>query len=222
MKICCTSDLHGFWPEIPDCDLLILAGDYAPAYKHEPGYFYRLQMKPWLRSIHDRGIKIVGIAGNHELLFESHPNFIPKMDWQYLQDSGCEVNGLRIWGTPWQPRFHDWAFNLDEPDLAEKWELIPSDTDILIVHGPPHGFGDYSHFGHVHCGSPSLLSAVLRIKPKLVVAGHIHSGHGVLDLFGTKVINCSYLDDNYKPAFKPIVLELDCPVTEPSAEFCDE
>lgn len=208
MKICCTSDLHGYWPAIPDCDLLILAGDYAPAWKHNPVRFYREKMTAWLHSIRDRGIEIAGIAGNHELLFESHPHLIPKTAWHYLQDSGCEINGLKIWGTPWQPRFHDWAFNLDEPELAEKWALIPDDTDILIVHGPPRGFGDFSRYGQVHCGSPSLLEAVQRIKPSLVVSGHIHSGNGVRMLGDTRIVNCSHVDDNYQPAWAPVVLEV--------------
>ena len=30
----------------------------------------------------------------------------------YLQDSTTQIYGLKIYGTPWQPEFCGWAFNL--------------------------------------------------------------------------------------------------------------
>jgi hypothetical protein len=36
-------------------------------------------------------------------------------------------------GTPWQPEFGGWAFNLPRGQhCLDKWERIPEDTDILV------------------------------------------------------------------------------------------
>jgi hypothetical protein len=58
----------------------------------------------------------------------------------YLNDSGVEIDGLKFWGSPVQPYFHNWAFNRIGDDICKHWELIPLDTDILITHGPVKGF----------------------------------------------------------------------------------
>ena len=133
----------------------------------------------WLKSLPAR--QIVFVAGNHDLVFEQAAFLVPKdLPAVYLQDSGFEWQGLKIWGTPWQPWFFDWAFNLREPELKAKWDLIPDDTDILVVHGPPFGYGDGvpRRDSIRQTGSPSLLERIKAISPKLVVFGHIHEGRG--------------------------------------------
>lgn len=116
---------------------------------------------------------------------------------------------------PWQRRFFDWAFNLDEPQLAEKYAMIPADTDVIISHGPPKGYGDsvmprvFQEEGWpklIQVGSPSLTQKIEEIKPKLVVYGHIHQGYGSYTYYHfftegkpvSKLINASYVDETYK------------------------
>ena len=61
----------------------------------------------------------------------------------YLQDERLEVMGLKVYGSPWQPRFSDSAFNLSRgAELRAVWDKIPSDTDILVTHSPPLGVMD--------------------------------------------------------------------------------
>ena len=70
----------------------------------------------------------------------------------YLEDSSADVCGYKVYGSPWQPEFCDWAFNLPRGDeIRKKWEAIPTDTDILLVHGPPAGHGDRCRHGRVGC-----------------------------------------------------------------------
>src|SRR4051794_33499553 len=117
-------------------------------------------------------------GGNHDFIFERQPDLVPKsLRWTYLQDSSVEIDGLKIYGTPWQPWFYDWAFNLSEEELAKKWEMIPASTDILVCHGPPRGYGDVTQDNR-RVGSPSLWDAIFRIRPRLCVFGHIHEGRG--------------------------------------------
>ena len=182
MRICCISDIHGNLPEIPDCDFLFIAGDIVPLWAQNNRYisyaWLDSNFRIWIHNIFNRGIVVVGIAGNHDLCFED--NYFPKnLLWKYLKDEQVELKGLKIWGTPWQPVFHNWAFNAEEYQLEEKWHLIPNDTDIIIVHGAPYLYGDnvvYIKDGQgyeEHVGSPSLLRRIKEIKPKLVVCGHI-------------------------------------------------
>ena len=114
----------------------------------------------------------------------------------YLQDSGCTIAGLKIWGSPWQPWFMNWAFNLQRgAELAEKWDMIPDDIDILITHGPPRGYGDLAG-RHRREGCDDLVEALDRVRPLLHCFGHIHEDGGVWDRNGTCIANVSTWECN--------------------------
>lgn len=181
-KIVAISDLHGNLPEIPACDILLIAGDMCPVSRRFDKSIITLQ-KEWLdgpfrKWIENIDAEIFACAGNHDFIFEKRLEEVPKFSWNYLQDQLVEYEGLKIYGTPWQKRFHDWAFNLDEIELEKKWEQIPEGVDVVITHSPPKFFGDVGSSGE-HLGSPSLLKRLVEIKPKLSVFGHIHEGRGV-------------------------------------------
>ncbi len=207
MKVVAVSDLHGYLPDIPSCDLLLIAGDICPAYDHSltfQQHWLDTEFRWWLKK---RSAKtIVGIAGNHDFLFQEKPHWVPKLPWIYLQDSGIEIDGLKVWGSPWQlifPAPNVWAFNLSEEELYQKWCLIMEDTDIVVLHGPPLGYGDIAprmnKSGFENVGSPSLLRRLKSINPKLVVFGHIHEGFGCWQDGSIKLANVSFVDAQYKP-----------------------
>lgn len=237
MRIICLSDLHGHLPEcLPVGDILLIAGDICPVFDHSIAFqqlWLRTNFDIWLKTTRKRIPNIVFIAGNHDFAFEKydhqastaywtnrdHPMLCEPRGFYYLQDSSIKINGLKIWGTPWQRRFFDWAFNLDEPQLAEKWQLIPSDADVIMCHGPAYGYGDMvlshpSKFDEEkwpeieHVGSPAMLARIQEIKPKLYVCGHIHSGYGKKQHGETMMVNASYVNEQYKPVNEPIVVEL--------------
>ncbi|CAH1108078.1 unnamed protein product [Psylliodes chrysocephalus] len=95
----------------------------------------------------------------------------------YLEDSGLELYGIKLYGSPWQPEFGNWAFNLRRgEECLSKWNAIPGDTDILITHTPPLGHGDLVCSG-IRAGCVDLLSTVQqRVQPKYHIFGHIHEG----------------------------------------------
>ncbi|XP_043521432.1 metallophosphoesterase MPPED2 isoform X1 [Frieseomelitta varia] len=149
----------------------------------------------------------------------------------YLEDSEIIIHGIKIYGTPWQPEFCKWAFNVPRGEAClSKWEMIPSDTDILVTHTPPVGHGDLCCSG-VRAGCVELLSTVQnRVKPKYHVFGHIHEGI-LLNLFlfishelhtyvlgygissDGKIIyvNASTCDLNYLPSNPPVVFDITLP-----------
>jgi Icc-related predicted phosphoesterase len=200
MKIVAVSDLHGFLPDVPRCDLLLLAGDLCPVTNHNIDFQANWVLgtfRTWLER--QPAAKIVMVAGNHDFVFQYRRNWLgADFPAVYLEDSGVEHAGLHIWGSPWQPVFFDWAFNLTEPELARKWARIPENTDILVVHGPPRGYGDLTA-RQEHVGSPSLAERIAAIRLKLAVFGHIHPARGVYRMGETLLANVSLVDEKYEP-----------------------
>lgn len=213
MRVAAISDLHGQLPEIPPCDLLLLGGDLCPARNHAPAYqaeWLDTFFRAWLNSLtHVR--HIVGIAGNHDFVFQELPDQVPRdLRWTYLLDAEAVVDGLRVWGTPWQPVFFDWAFNLEAEDRARKWALIPAGIDILVVHGPPLGWGDYATRGDggENVGCHHLAQRITELAPRLVVFGHIHEGHGQWQHGRTTLANVSHLSRHHEPLHPATVFDL--------------
>ncbi|CEF71419.1 Calcineurin-like phosphoesterase domain, apaH type-containing protein [Strongyloides ratti] len=127
----------------------------------------------------------------------------------YLQDSLLELCGIKIYGSPWQPKNDKWAFNLNRGQpLLDKWNQIPQGIDILITHTPPLGHGDLMANG-VRGGCVELLNSVVkRIRPAYHVFGHIHEGYGCTSDGYTKFINCSYLNDTSDTRNNPVIFDI--------------
>lgn len=215
MKIVCISDTHGQHRkfEIPEGDVLVFAGDLMTDGKNWPeiGDF-----NAWLGTLPHRH-KVV-ITGNHDRLFESNPYFSRGLltNCTYLENSGCEIDGVKFWGSPYTPTFCGWAFNSTPEELRRHWGLIPNDTDVLITHGPPYGISDVAVGGGEHLGCVDLLKKFLdfRANPKLHVFGHIHGSGGQSSFLNpnhgvrTRFVNASLVNEAYATVNKPIVVEL--------------
>jgi Icc-related predicted phosphoesterase len=207
-KIVCLSDTHNCNEQIivPDGDILIHAGDATVQGTIDEIVFFN----EWFSSLPHK-YKIF-VAGNHDWLFQINPKLAQSLLDEsiiYLQDSLVGIEGLKIYGAPWQPWFFDWAFNLRRgAEIAEKWKLIPGDTDILITHGPPNGILDQTPFGDL-AGCEELRKRVEEIRPRLHVFGHIHLGYGKLEKFGVQFANASNCDESYAPVNSPLVFDLD-------------
>lgn len=131
----------------------------------------------------------------------------------YIEDQLIDVMGIRIYGTPWQPEFCKWAFNLPRGEAClNAWNRIPNNVDILVTHTPPLGHGDLCCSG-VRAGCVDLLTTVQkRVKPKYHVFGHIHEGYGITSDGNIIYVNASTCDINYKPNNPPIVFDISVPL----------
>lgn len=222
MKICCIGDMHGQLNfKIPESDLLLIAGDICPA-THDPFESSYMQ-KDWLENkfnpwLSEQPIKqCVMIAGNHDWIWETHPNLAPWTHFSccYVEDDYAITTSLdpplKIYGTPVQPPFCDWAFNRDEEHIQKYWNNIPEGLDILLLHCPPYGILDKTHhhdYTSEHIGSKSLKKRIKEVRPKLVVFGHNHGEHGIVEENGIKYVNASLVNEEYKMTRDPIVVEL--------------
>lgn len=215
LRIVAISDTHTMHEklDLPDGDVLVHGGDISIE-----GELVDIEsFDRWLGTLPYQH-KIV-VCGNHDFCFQRKPDATRKMmrNAIYLEDAGVEVQGVRFWGSPWQPWFYDWAFNLPRGghELEEKWSLIPPDTDVVITHGPPFGIGDRTFRGD-HAGCEKLLARVRAIQPKVHVFGHIHEAYGLYRENGTTFVNASSCTIEYKPTNGAFVVEVEVPVSSPA------
>ncbi|RWA12339.1 hypothetical protein EKO27_g2780 [Xylaria grammica] len=181
VSVVCISDTHNAQCPIPDGDILIHAGDLTQSGSPE-------ELRATISWIQDQPhqFKFV-IAGNHDLLLDPSKDgpggeaalARRRIEWggiQYLQDDPTTVSlkgrRLKIYGSPKSPRHGNWAFQY--PRESDVWkDTIPTDTDILITHGPPR-----AHLDLTTLGCPHLLQELWRVHPVLHVFGHVHEGYG--------------------------------------------
>ena len=201
-----THNKHKRLSTLPKADIIIHCGDFTSmGYSHEIRDFMK-----WYSELSQYKYKLI-VAGNHDWLFDRSRilamELVPK-NVIYLEDSGVEIEGLNFWGSPVQPIFNDWAFNMPEEKLAEHWKAIPDNTDVLITHCPPHSIFDWSIYDKIHTGSPSLYWEIMKRNIILATFGHIHSGHGVKVIDNTTFINASNLDEDYMCVYNPVLVEI--------------
>lgn len=192
IHVVCIADTHNHQPALSDGDLLLHAGDLS-----ELGSFEELQAQlDWLNTQPHRH-KVV-VAGNHDSLLDrayrsrsqiSYPELHVGRTWEslrwgsikYLQYESTVLdfpNGrsLKIYGAPLTARAG--PFSSQHSRYEDVWRnTVPLDTDILLTHGPPHLHLDMTESGS-HAGDRFLLRALYRVRPPMVVFGHIHESRG--------------------------------------------
>eukprot|EP00811_Abedinium_folium_P035280 NODE_8086_length_1524_cov_6.335719.p1 GENE.NODE_8086_length_1524_cov_6.335719~~NODE_8086_length_1524_cov_6.335719.p1 ORF type:complete len:288 (+),score=63.09 NODE_8086_length_1524_cov_6.335719:207-1070(+) len=194
VRVVCISDTHGKHRELrlPAGDILVHAGDFTEFGSRD----HAVDFNAWLG---DQPFKTrIVVNGNHE----------NKAEWRgevdailsnatFLRGRSVTVCGLTIYGTEFC-----WPMREESPIYAE----IPRNTDIVIAHGPAAAFVDGRH------GCGALLSAMSRVRPRLVISGHIHGAHGVSRGFGsvrgTTFVNAANCKHGYSLGWEPIVVDL--------------
>ena len=234
IRFVCISDTHNktdnLYDMLPDGDVLIHAGDFTgSSTKKQIIHFNKFLGKAKAKFKH-----IVVIAGNHEITFDQtwdnggqgiskFPIFFgakPKKmlnfmqsgelltNCTYIEEESIELYGIKIYGSPWQPEFCDLGFNAERGEpLLKIWEKIPTDTDILVTHGPPLGIGDRCVRGN-RVGCAELLSTVMdRVRPSYHIFGHIHEDYGIWNDGVTTYINASTCNYRQMPVNLPVVFD---------------
>lgn len=221
MRIFAISDTHGELPNnVPECDLLIHAGDIMPDrigkewLRHNPNlgeqWMFDIWVPHYYRMLKEGRFKEMAfIWGNHDWTMDTTASIsraLPK-SMVVLTDHEMTLQGLRVWGSPWSNRFMGWSWMKDPAALAASYKAIPKGIDILISHQPPLGYGSHT-LNDGEIGSAELTKELDRIKPKVVICGHIHCGFGIFpyrsDEHTCMVYNVAQVDEAYRLVHKPI------------------
>ncbi len=212
LQIDCISDTHTKHGKLklPGGDILIHSGDFSSRGEMS-------ETVAFLNWFSDQDYShLVLIAGNHDFIAEKQPRWMVEecknRNIIYLNDSGCEIEGIKFWGSPVQPWFYDWAFNRTRgTEIKKHWDLIPEDTEVLITHGPPYQVLDgvpQRGGWYENVGCKDLYDRILQTNIKLHVFGHIHEAVGDRHLEGRTYINASSLDGMYLfqgPGYRRVV-----------------
>jgi Icc-related predicted phosphoesterase len=206
LRLVLLSDTHQLEREIiqvPDGDILIHAGDFSFFSKSLKAI---LDFNEWLGELPHR---CVVVPGNHEYFLEADPSRRSLIsNATVLINEGIEIQGLRIWGSPVTPLYGG-AFGLSSAeDRRRLYAQIPEDTDILITHGPPYGILDLGPDSGLHSGCRELFDAVMRVRPKLHVFGHVHGAYGVLQTDQTTFVNAALLGIHGSLENSPLVFKM--------------
>jgi Icc-related predicted phosphoesterase len=231
MKITFISDTHTYMYDynykeliLPEGDILCFSGDMMSSGHNEGEIIH------FLKWINKQPFKYkIFIAGNHDRIFEDKPLIADELIQKYagegvfyLKNSSIEIDGLTFYGTPHQPYFGGWAFNVpDFEKLIYIYQQIPDNVDVLLTHCPPYGILDQSHrpnyhnpSGENHLGSMELKEVLAektlkKTQPRVVAFGHIHGDGGKqLQIGDTLYISASLCDEDYDPANYIVSIEL--------------
>ena len=206
LKIVCMSDTHGLHREldVPEGDLLICAGDVCPLSGERSAI---VDFSSWLGELSYKFKCLV--PGNHDHLLAARP-LRPSLlsNVVVLVNEGIEIEGLRIWGCPVTSLEGD-AFGVESAESRrEVYSQIPEDTDVLVTHGPPYGILDTGLDSNWHFGCRELLDAVIRVRPRLHVFGHVHTGYGIFETDDTTFVNAALLGIDGDLEKSPIVFQM--------------
>ncbi len=181
MRVCVVADLHGRLPQIPDCDVLILAGDICPDIDRvgwDPDLMRVGQME-WLGNEYyewEQALPtehIFATPGNHDWVHQFPEHCLSKM----FIDELWEHDGKKFWFTPWVIRCGDWNYQATREARRYYFDNIPDKLDLLVHHSPAFEVGDrtYGDPGEP-VGCPELRAAIQKKRPRYSTFGHIHEG----------------------------------------------
>jgi Icc-related predicted phosphoesterase len=202
LKIHVISDTHTMHEalKLPGGDMLIHAGDmsFKGTIKEVLPFLEWFGAQPYSH--------LILIPGNHDFGFEQYFGVLEdeckRRNIHLLNDSGIEIEGIKIWGSPITPFFNNWAFNRQRgEDIKAHWKLIPTDTEILVTHGPPYGILDQTNSlfrESENVGCSDLLHKIARTQVKLHVFGHIHEQSGHMYKDNVLYVNATCLDERFR------------------------
>ncbi|MFV1988092.1 MAG: metallophosphoesterase family protein [Gemmatimonadota bacterium] len=183
MRLLLVSDLHrdleaarSIVDRAPTFDAVLIAGDLAIQREGLQ------EIVDVLSAIESPTILVCGNGESPEELEAACDGAAGGVGWtsaRVLHGTSVELDGVTFFGlggaVPVTP-FGSWSYDIPEADAARLLAPCP-DGAVLISHSPPSGHVDSDGSG-AHHGSWSVLEAIERTHPRLVVCGHIHACWG--------------------------------------------
>lgn len=215
MRLVATSDCHGQLAPgtLPPGDVLVLAGDLladAPPDAADPVGWQAERLRELDALLADLPYRLtLLVAGNHDGVLQARPELGRALRGaRYLADEPCEVEGLRFYGSPWQPGLAHHPFFLPDGAPAHaRYRTIPAGLDVLVTHTPPWGVLDVWE-PPARLGSRMLMARVVAARPRVHVFGHVHPSYGACARDGTRFHNVAMCDGEGAPVNPPQVIDL--------------
>lgn len=163
-------------------DIVIGAGDFGNV---------RRQLRAGLEILRAIQRPLILVAGNNESTEELRTACQGWSSTHVLHGTAVTIQNLVFYGVgggiPITP-FGAWSYDFSEEQATQLLAQCPPDG-VVITHSPPYGVVDSDSSGR-HLGSQAIRDAMLRLKPRLGVCGHIHACAGQQALLGsTPVVN---------------------------------
>ena len=161
-----------------DVDFLITAGDMTEFGKG---------LRYVLKGLDSIGKLVYLIPGNHE-----SDNMLNQVLADYPNCINFNKKALKL-GDYFLLGYGGGGFAMEAPEfrkISRDWYSKYQDKKIILVtHGPPFGT-KVDVLEERHVGNKDFRKFIDRIKPKLVICGHLHETVGVIDEVGkTKILN---------------------------------
>ena len=187
MKLLLFSDLHNDLEATRDlveraarADVVIGAGDFCSVHRNLSACL------DVLRAITKPAVLV---AGNNETTDELIAVCRGWKSAHVLHGSGVTISGVEFFGigggVPVTP-FGAWSYDFTEEQAGKLLSVCPS-GGVLISHSPPKGAVDEASEGK-SLGSTAVRAAIERLKPRLVVCGHIHGSAGQQAFIGPSAV----------------------------------
>lgn len=217
MRVVGISDLHGRLPNIPACDVLLIAGDICPDFMMNrflvDNQHTHVKQMEWLETDYAKwertvpATRILATPGNHDRIHKFPENCRSEMfidELVEVQDP-YQDRVLKFWFTPWSICPDDrnfWAYQQTDKRCEVYFNDIPKGLDVLVMHSPAYNCGDLANSGD-RCGSRTLRNVIHNQKPRYALYGHIHegqrNGEGNQMLGMTRMRNCAIWGATWKP-----------------------
>ena len=227
MKFVAIADQHGYLPEIKEADVLLVGGDIVPLdiqtdFSESKAWFKNVFI-PWANSLSIK--EVICVAGNHDFWLERYSkdfkDLLKGTKIHYLENEVYALGDgdIEIFGSPLCKPFGRWAFMPSIENQKERYFsniVMEGKKKIFLTHDSPYSVSDIVlqktcawYDGKSHLGNPALTHLVERIKPDLMLHGHLHTTNHEPEFLGKTEVRCvSILDENYDPFFEPYYFEL--------------
>lgn len=144
--------------------------------------------------IRDLGRRCYAVPGNCD-----PPGALP-----FIERSGVSLHERRITveGRTWaglggsNPTIFDTPFEMSEEEIARRLSPLMEPGMVLVLHCPPHGTLDETFSGK-HVGSTAVRDLIEKVRPAVVLSGHIHEDRGVTCKEGVWYMNPGAAKDRH-------------------------
>ena len=207
MRIIYISDIHGNLEAVkalPEADLCLVGGDFTTLGTDN-------DVLAAVELIAAKYPSFLGVLGNMDA-----PTAVSVLErtGHFLTGVPTTVQGLRLLGLGGANRSPFNTPNEWDESTAEALfnGLQEGELDIAVTHAPPFESGADRIGSGISVGSKAIAKMVKRVKPALLLCGHIHEAAGIFRLADTLVVNPGqfgaeghYVDIRWEEGGKPAV-----------------